>query len=114
MKKIVRQLAKRGVLALALMSLCSLNVFAQVAHTHNQAEQNSVSNSDLQNDLVKVVRESTARFQDVKVAESASALRSKSTFVPLRRGNEGNNVPVPVIPAESEYLRCNSPSLSQG
>ena len=71
MKKIVRQLAKRGVLALALMSLCSLNVFAQVAHTHNQAEQNSVSNSDLQNDLVKVVRESTARFQDVKVAESA-------------------------------------------
>jgi hypothetical protein len=70
-KKIVRQFAERSVLALALMSLCSLNLFAQGAHTHNQAEQNSATGSDQQNALVKVVRESTARFQDVKVAESA-------------------------------------------
>jgi len=57
------------------MSLCSLNVLAQNVHGHNQTAQISGSafdpSNDQQNNLVKVIREATARFQDVKVAMSA-------------------------------------------
>jgi hypothetical protein len=56
-----------SIIALALMSLCPLSALAQAVHSHSPMAQRT---SDQLNALVKVVRESTARFQDVKVAEN--------------------------------------------
>ena len=58
------------ILALTLMSAGPALVFAQNGHTHVITQQNQEPTPDQQSALLKIVRESTVRFQDVKVAES--------------------------------------------
>lgn len=74
----VRQFATRfqySVIALVLMSLisiCPLPVLAQDGHSHTLTPQHQELTPDQQSEqsaLLKKVRESTARFQDVKQAE---------------------------------------------
>jgi hypothetical protein len=71
----VRRFAKqlRHILVpIALMSVCPLFVLAQDGHSHTPASQNQELTREQQNQqsaLIKKVRESTARFQDVREAE---------------------------------------------
>jgi hypothetical protein len=67
----VRQFAIKfqySMIALALMSVSPPRVAAQEDHAHTPATQRSRAALDQQNALVKIVRDSTARFKDVKVA----------------------------------------------
>ena len=72
----VRQLAMQVqyfMIALVLMSVCSLRTLAQDVHSHTMIQQDQDLTTDQQSKqstLLKIVRESTARFQDVRVAES--------------------------------------------
>jgi hypothetical protein len=67
----VRQFATKfqySMIALALVSASPLRVAAQEDHSHMATTQQSRAALDQQNALVKVVRDSTERFKDVKVA----------------------------------------------
>jgi hypothetical protein len=69
----VRQLATQvqySMIALVLMNVCSLRTLAQDAHSHTVNQQNQGFVSNQQSALLKIVREATARFKDVKVAEA--------------------------------------------
>ena len=62
---------RHSAIALALVSLCALPATAQNGHSHAPAtEKSAMSRDHLGNvtALVKVVRDSTERFKDVKVA----------------------------------------------
>ena len=70
----VRQLATQfrySIVALVLVSVCSLRTIAQDNHSHNMTQQNQEPATDQQSALLKVVRNATARFQDVSEAERA-------------------------------------------
>src|SRR5258706_9594400 len=57
---------------LALMSVCPLFALAQDGHSHTETQQHQEQTPEQQSQqsaLLKIVRESTARFQDVKAAE---------------------------------------------
>src|SRR5262245_9355808 len=61
------------IVALVLMSSWSSSVLAQDGHSHSltaQAQEPQLDQTREQNELLKRVRESTARFKDVKVAEN--------------------------------------------
>ncbi len=60
-------------IALILMSVCCLRALAQEGHSHSMTSQHHELTPDQQNKqgaLLKKVREVTARFKDVKVAEA--------------------------------------------
>lgn len=70
----VRQFAvhfRYSIVALFLVSLCSMHALAQDDHSHTMAQQNQVFTIDQQSVLLKVVRDATARFKDVSEAERA-------------------------------------------
>ena len=72
-RQLVRQF-QYSMMALVLMNSCSWRALAQDGHSHTMAPQQNEVTSDQQsraNALLKIVRESTARFQDVAVAEAA-------------------------------------------
>jgi len=58
-------------IAFALMNLCSARALAQVSHSHaaNTQSEQTLNPQDKANALIKIVRESTQRFQDVSVAQ---------------------------------------------
>src|SRR5256885_9944332 len=61
------------VVVLALISSCPLQTVAQDGHSHTPAMQHNQFAPEQKNDaatLLKIVRESTERFQDVSVAEA--------------------------------------------
>jgi len=63
---------KYSAIAIVLMCICSSRALAQYDHSHNTTQQEQEQMSDQrsrQSALIKIVRESTARFQDVKAAE---------------------------------------------
>ena len=72
----VRQLATQfqySIIAVVLMSVCPSIALAQDGHSHMQTRQHQVLTPDQQGKqgvLLKIVRESTARFKDVSVAEA--------------------------------------------
>jgi hypothetical protein len=61
-----------SVLALVLMGVCPLHAVAQDGHSHNPTseQETTADQKSKAGALVKIVRESTARFQDVTVAEA--------------------------------------------
>ncbi|MBZ5550867.1 MAG: hypothetical protein LAO22_23405 [Acidobacteriia bacterium] len=62
-----------SVIALVLMSVCPLRALAQDGHSHPVTPQHQELTPDQQSKasaLIKIVRVSTARFQDVSVAEA--------------------------------------------
>src|SRR5215468_10342070 len=70
----VRQFAMQfrySIVALALVSVCSMRVIAQDDHSHTIAQQNQATRTDQQSALLKVVRNATARFKEVSEAERA-------------------------------------------
>ena len=70
----VRQLATQfrySIVALVLVSVCSLRALAQDSHSHTMTQQDQETATDQQSALLKVVRTATARFQDVSEAERA-------------------------------------------
>ena len=63
---------KYSAIAIVLMCICSSRALAQYDHSHSMTQQDQDQTSDQrsrQSALIKIVRESTARFQDVKAAE---------------------------------------------
>jgi len=63
---------QHAVIALALMNFCPVDALAQQSHVHQPAAQQDQLTPDQKRELgalIKVVRESTARFKDVSVAE---------------------------------------------
>jgi hypothetical protein len=69
----VKQFARQSqyfILALTLMSASPTLALAQNDHSHIMTQQNQEPTPDQQSALLKIVRESTVRFQDVKVAEN--------------------------------------------
>jgi hypothetical protein len=63
-----------SMIALALMSSFASRAIAQDVHTHTQAGQQTEMTLEQQaaaNTLLKIVRDSTDKYQDVKVAEAA-------------------------------------------
>ena len=62
-----------SMIALVLMSVCSLRAFAQDGHSHTPAPQQYKTMLDRQSSagtLLKIVRDSTERFKNVSVAEA--------------------------------------------
>jgi hypothetical protein len=62
-----------SIIALALMSVCLSRAQAQDGHSHALAPQHHELTPDQQNKasaLIKIVRESTARYKDVSVAQA--------------------------------------------
>jgi hypothetical protein len=62
-----------SMIAIALLSVSPIRALAQAGHAHAAMQQNQELTQDSQNKqsaLLKIVRESTARFQDVKIAEN--------------------------------------------
>ena len=62
-----------SITALVLVTACSSRIFAQDAHMHKMSEQQQEVSLDEQAEadtLLKVVRQSTERFKDVKTAEA--------------------------------------------
>src|SRR5690348_17430823 len=59
---------QHSILVFALLSLCPGTAPAQQGHSHETAAQSQLTPS--QGALLKVVRENTARFKDVSVAEA--------------------------------------------
>ena len=60
-------------IAFVLMSICPLRATAQEVHSHTvpqQDQEDIAEQQSRQSALLKIVRESTARFQDVKSAEN--------------------------------------------
>ena len=71
----VRQLATQlqySLIALVLMGVCPSSAVAQDGHSHALSHQPkmTVDQQRKMNDLIKTVREATARFKDVSVAEA--------------------------------------------
>ena len=65
-------LLKYSTIALVLMCVCSSRAVAQDDHSHDMTQQDQELTPDQRSKpsaLVKIVRESTERFKDVKVAE---------------------------------------------
>lgn len=65
--RIVKQF-QHSILAFALVGLCPGTTPAQQGHSHETAAQSQLTPS--QGALLKIVRENTARFKDVSVAEA--------------------------------------------
>ena len=68
----VRQIAtqfQHSMIALVLMSVGSLGALAQDGHSH-AAQQHNMTQQGNPGALIKVVRDATARFKDVSVAEA--------------------------------------------
>jgi hypothetical protein len=62
-----------SIITVALMSVCALPALAQDSHSHALTAQNNELTADQKSKasaLVKIVRESTERFQNVSVAEA--------------------------------------------
>jgi hypothetical protein len=57
-----------SLLAIALMSVCPLRIMAQDGHLHAGATQHAAAQQQQGDDLVKIVRDSTERFNNVNVA----------------------------------------------
>jgi len=59
-------------IVLVLVSICSASAVAQAAHSHTTAQHPDVTSDQQskQSALLKIVREATARFHDVSVAEN--------------------------------------------
>ena len=76
MKTKVRRLVTHfqySVIPLALLSVCPLRILAQDGHSHTMPPQDQEITSaqkSQRSELLKIVRESTARFRDVNVAEN--------------------------------------------
>jgi len=63
---------QRSIIALVLLSVCPLRPLAQDSHSHTATQQNQEPTAEQQANqgtLLKIVRDATARFQDVTVAE---------------------------------------------
>ena len=61
------------IIVLVLMNICSIHALAQDAHSHTMAQQHqdqTAAQQSSQSALLKIVRETTARFHDVRVAEA--------------------------------------------
>jgi hypothetical protein len=58
------------VVAFALVNVCFLRAVAQDVHSHQTTAQNERDQDSQQSALLKVVRQATERFKDVRVAES--------------------------------------------
>ena len=58
-----------SLLALTLINVCPQRMLAEDNHSHKPAQQRAETTTDQTNALVKIVRDSTERFKDVKVAE---------------------------------------------
>ena len=73
---IVRRVAtpiQYSMIALCFVSVCSLHALAQAGHSHTMTTQQQEQTPDQPNKasaLLKIVRDSTARFKDVSVAEA--------------------------------------------
>jgi hypothetical protein len=72
----VRQFATQlqySMIALVLVSVCPLRALSQDSHNHNVTQQNQEPATDQskQSTLLKIVREATERFRDVRAAENA-------------------------------------------
>ena len=68
----VRQFARPfqySMIALALMNICPLRALAQDGHSHTPCTTTNDAEAAKQSALLKIVRDSTERFKDVKVAE---------------------------------------------
>ena len=64
---------QHSMIALVLMSVCPLHALAQDGHSHTLTPQNNELTPDQKSKasaLLKIVRESTERFQNVSVAEA--------------------------------------------
>lgn len=61
-----------SVIAFVLVNACFMRAVAQVPHVHATTEQQAASpeQTSQQNALIKIVRDSTERFKDVRVAEA--------------------------------------------
>jgi hypothetical protein len=64
----VTHVATQVILALVLMSVCSLRTLAQDAHSHT-SQHNEGFTTDQQSMLLEIVRDATARFKNVSEAE---------------------------------------------
>jgi hypothetical protein len=67
----VRQFAAKlgySLLAILLMGICPLRIMAQGDHLHAAASQHATAQQDQADSLVKIVRDSTERFNNVNVA----------------------------------------------
>ena len=75
MKVKVRQFVTQfqySVIALALLSVCPLRALAQDGHSHTMQPQDqeiTAAQKGQRSELIRIVRESTARFRDVRQAE---------------------------------------------
>ena len=58
----------RPIIALILLGMCSASALAQPGHTHDTPPQTQASTQS-QSTLLKIIRDNTERFKDVKVAE---------------------------------------------
>ena len=70
-------LATRSIIALVLLSICPLRPLAQDSHSHTAKQQNQEPTAEQQANqgtLLKIVRDATARFQDVTVARESTML----------------------------------------
>jgi hypothetical protein len=69
-----RRFATQGsLLAVALLNVCPSRLVAEEAHSHNSPAQERESTREQQTNaanLVKIVRQSTERFKDVRIAEA--------------------------------------------
>ena len=70
---IKRKIVPALVLTMGLASFSSPRVMANDAHAHTQDKREAETSEQLsqQNGLIKIVREATERFQDVRAAEAA-------------------------------------------
>jgi hypothetical protein len=61
-----------SLIALVLMSICSLCAVAQDVHSHTTTTENELTQDQLskQSALLRIVRQATERYKDVKVAEN--------------------------------------------
>ena len=66
----VRRFASQSLIALVLMSVCAGSAVAQDGHSHGQIQQQPTAEQKKQQGaLLKIVRDSTERFKDVRQAE---------------------------------------------
>ena len=68
-KRLATQFQYPMIAALALASICASQALAQDGHPHSTTTHNQELTSAQQSGLLKIVREATNRFHDVKVAE---------------------------------------------
>lgn len=65
----IGRFASRSMVALVLMSVCLGRAVAQDGHSHGQTQQPTAEQKRQQGALLKIVRDSTERFKDVRQAE---------------------------------------------